>query len=163
MQHNYVIICLYLFIINNMWNNRQPLLPTWWMPPADGCEQLPFFHLYLRERAGRRKGVFMLQFHAQTFGDFGVVSEEETKTNINHLLWNWLSQIRFYEQRHWAAHVLCPRSEGKLPRPRSPKSLLPKPLNPSYLHSKTCLSVIVPNCRSVKKPIISKLCFCVCW
>lgn len=44
------------------------------------------------------------------------------------------------------------------------KSFLPKPLNPSYLHIKTCLSVVIaPNYRSGKKPIISRLCFCVCW
>lgn len=65
----------------------------------------------------------------------------------------------------WCA---LPKVRRKAPMawiPNDPtKSLLPKPLNPFYLHIKTCLSVIIaPNCRSGKKPIISRLCFCVCW
>lgn len=63
----------------------------------------------------------------------------------------------------WCALPKVKRKAPKAWIPKDPtKSLLPKPLNPPYLHIKPCLSVIItPNCRSGKKPIISRLCLLV--
>lgn len=56
------------------------------------------------------------------------------------------------DTEHWCALPKVRRKAPKAWIPNDPiNSLLPKPLNPSYLHNKTCLSVIiVPNCRSVQ-------------
>lgn len=72
MQHNYELVCLYLFIINNVWNNQQTAPSV--IDASSRWLRMILFPPWLSEVKSReeREILFELQFHAQTFGDFGV-------------------------------------------------------------------------------------------
>lgn len=144
MQHNYAIICLYLFIINNMWNNQQPLVvpaPNMMDASSRWLWTTPFLPPLSEVKSREKKGSFYASIPCTNiwgfWGCFRGRNQDQYQSPTPKVIVT--NQILWTEAvSSWCAFPKVRRKAPKAWIPNDPtNSLLPKSLNPSYLHNNT--------------------------
>jgi len=88
MQHNYELVCFYLSIINNVWNNQQTA-PSVIDASGRWLRMILFLPLLSRgKEQGGERDISYRNFNLvhKHLGILGVASDEETEPDINQLL-----------------------------------------------------------------------------